>query len=86
MKDKVVSDIPNIRKVPDNCKHLVDKDDVLYLVPGDGCCGPNCASAFLFEDEVYGPQLRSQMNHFFADHWEERYRHLTSCSEENPLI
>ena len=29
-------DIPNIREVPDNCKHLVKKGDVVYGVPGDG--------------------------------------------------
>ena len=52
--------VPNIREIPQNCKHLVDKDDVLYTVPGDGCCGPNCGAAFLFNDEVYGPKLREK--------------------------
>ena len=52
---------------------MVNEDDVLYLVPGDGCCAPNCAAAFLFQDEVYGPQLRRLMNIFFADHWYDRY-------------
>ena len=50
--------VPNIRSIPENCKHLVNIDDVLYVVPGDGCCGPNCAAAFLFHDEKYGPNLR----------------------------
>ena len=58
--------VPNIREIPVNCKHLVKKDDVLYVVPGDGACGPNCRAAFLFEDEVFGPKLRKRMNHFFA--------------------
>ena len=84
--DTVRSAIPNIGNVPDNCKHLVNKDDVLYLVPGDGCCGPNCASAFLFQDEVYGPKLRRMMNIFFAEHWYDRYQYITQCSEENPFI
>jgi hypothetical protein len=43
----------NIKDIPENCKHLVNIDDVLYVVPGDGCCGPNCGAAFLFSDEVY---------------------------------
>jgi hypothetical protein len=51
-------EISNIKSIPDNCKHLFQDVDVLYVVPGDGCCGPNCAAAFLFGDEVFGPQLR----------------------------
>ena len=51
-KDKPKNNVPNIKEVPTNCKHLVDSDDVLYSVPGDGCCGPNCGAALLFEDEV----------------------------------
>ena len=86
MKDEVISNIPNIRNVPENCRHLVNKDDVLYLVPGDGCCGPNCAAAFLFKDEVYGPKLRREMNIFFADHWYERYQLITPCSGETPFV
>ena len=72
-KEKVFAEIPNIVNVPENCKHLVNEDDVLYLVPGDGSCGPNCASAFLFMDKIYGPKLRKMMNIFFADHWYDRY-------------
>ena len=48
----------NIKEIPNNCKHLVNDGDVLYVVPGDGCCGPNCGAAFLFHDEVFGSQLR----------------------------
>ena len=81
-----MDEIPNLREVPKNCKHLVEKDDVLYLVPGDGCCGPNRASAFLFQDEVYGPSLRKQMNDFFADHWFDKYQYITQCSEDDPFI
>ena len=84
--NEVFLTVPNIRNIPDNCKHLVNKDDVLYLVPGDGCCGPNCASAFLFQDEVYGPKLRRQMNIFFADHWYDRYQYVTQCSEDHPFV
>jgi hypothetical protein len=46
--------IPNLRSISVNCRHLVNDGDVLYLVPGDGCCGPNCGAAFLFQDEVFG--------------------------------
>ena len=46
--------IPNLKNVPDNCKHLVKEGDLIYVVPGDGCCGPNCGAAFLFQDEVFG--------------------------------
>ena len=58
--DKKNKQIPNIKEVPNNCKHLVNADDVMYVVPGNGSCGPNCASALLFGDEVFGPKLRPE--------------------------
>ena len=61
-------------------------DDVLYTVPGDGCCGPNCAAAFLFEDEVFGPKLRKSMNRFMAKHWNIRYKLITKCSPGHPFV
>ena len=76
----------NIRDVPENCNHLVNIDDVLYVVPGDGCCGPNCGAAFLFSDEVYGPKLRRKMNIFMAKHWDRKYKYITNCSEETPFF
>ena len=78
--------IPNIKDVPNNCKHLVKQSDVIYVVPGDGCCGPNCGAAFLFKDEVFGPKLRKAMNFFFANHWYDRYQHLTQCSPGHPFV
>ena len=78
--------IPNIRDVPMNCRHLVKEDDVLYVVPGDGCCGPNCAAAFLFSDEIFGPKLRRKMNLFMAKHWNLRYKFITQCSPGNPFL
>ena len=75
----------NIREVPNNCKHLVEKDDVLYLVPGDGCCGPNCGAAFLFHDEVLGPKLRMKMNLHMAKYWSTKYENLTQCSPGHPF-
>ena len=79
--------VPNIREIPSSCKHLVKKNDVLYVVPGDGCCGPNCAAAHLFKDEVYGPKLRRKMNEFVADHFNDgRYEFISNCSPENPFI
>ena len=90
-KEKATSDaikvrIPNLKEVPANCKHLVDVDDMVYVVPGDGCCGPNCGAAFLFEDEVYGPKLRLQMNRFMAEHWYSKYQYITNCSDDSPFI
>ena len=38
------SKIPNIRPVPQNCIHL---GDLVYLVPGDGKCGPYLEMRFL---------------------------------------
>ena len=75
----------NIREVPTNCKHLVEKDTVLYLVPGDGCCGPNCGAAFLFHDESLGPKLRRKINLHMANHWSRKYENLTQCSPGHPF-
>ena len=95
-KSKSVENVPhnddvqvvhnNIRPVPENCKHLVSIDDVLYVVPGDGCCGSNCAAAFLFHDEVYGPRLRKTMNIFIAEHWYDRYQYISQCSPGHPFV
>ena len=77
--------IPNIRNIPENCKHLFKENEVVYVVPGDGCCGPNCAAALLFHDEVFGPKLRKRMNLFFAKHWYKRYQYVSQCSDNHPF-
>ena len=46
----------------------MNNDDVVYVVPGDGACGSNCAAAFLFGDEKYGRRLRLRMNKFMGKH------------------
>ena len=84
--DKVKKVVPNIKPVPRNCVHLVNAVDVVYTVPGDGSCGPNCASAFLFKDEVFGPKVRRRMNQFTAKHWYKRYQYITQCSEDHPFV
>ena len=56
------------------------------MVPGDGSCGPSSASAFLFEDEVFGGKLRRKMNIFMAKHWTRRYQYKTQCSEKHPFV
>ena len=43
------SKIPNIRPVPQNCIHL---GDLVYLVPGDGKCGPYLEMRFLGGNSV----------------------------------
>ena len=86
LKMSVDPKVPNIKPVPQNCAHLVNKDDVVYVVPGNGACAPNCASAFLFEDEVFGDNLRRKMNKFMATHWESRYQHITQCAPGHPFV
>ena len=58
----------------------------MYVVPGNGSCGPNCASALLFGDEVFGPKLRRSMNHHMAKHWNIRYKDITQCSPGHPFV
>ena len=77
---------PNIKSIPMNCTHLVNENDVVYTVPGDGACGPSSASIFLFDDESFGPKLRIKMNKFQAEHWEKRYKNITPCSAQTPFV
>ena len=77
--------VVNIKEVPDNCKSLVNEGDLVYVVPGDGACGPNSAAAHLFQDEVFGPKLRGKMNAFFAKHFYKKYQYKTPCSVETPF-
>ena len=58
VKEKVT----NLKKVPENYKHLLEEDDIMYVVPGNCCCAPNCAADLLFHDEKYGTQLRIRIN------------------------
>ena len=85
-KENKVFKVKNIKEVPENCKHLVSEDDVVYEVPGDGACGPNSGAAHLFEDENEGPKLRLSINRFMAKHWDRQYKYLTQCSPETPFI
>ena len=81
----IMDKIPNIKSVPSNCTHLVNKGDKVYQVPGNGACFSNSAAAHLFKDEVFGTKLRRGMNHFFAKHFEKKYKFLTPCSKETPF-
>ena len=49
--------IPNIKDIP-------KAGDVLHVVPGDGSCVPNCATSYLFHNEVFSPELRRRMIFF----------------------
>ena len=49
------------------------------MVPGDGACAPNCAAAFFFQDEVFGPKLRKIMNCFQAKYWFKKYQYNFSA-------
>ena len=86
---KATNDLPKktpiLKNIPENCKHLFQDGDVVYVVPGDGCCGPNSAAAHIFQDEAFGPKLRIKMNKFMGRHWDKRYKMLTQCSEEHPF-
>ena len=46
VKDENMSN--KLKDIPEEVKHLVNKDDIVYVVPGDGSCAPGCASAWLF--------------------------------------
>ena len=86
-KTNTISDkiIPNLKTIPKNIAHLVEKGDMVYCVPGDGACGPNSISAHLFKDEVYGSKLRLNMNRFMVKHWDKKYKYKTQCSDGHPF-
>ena len=86
-KEEEVSRTPtNLKAVPENCRHLVNNDDIVYAVPGDGACYPNCSAAHLFQDEVFGPNLRKRMNTFFVEHYYRKYQYICPCSKETPFV
>ena len=60
---------PYLRDIPDNIKHLLDNDHVLYPVKGDGSCGPRCLAAFLYQDQTLGPHLARNINLHFVQNW-----------------
>ena len=74
----------NIKEVPENCKNLVNKNDVVYVVPGDGRCGQNSTAALLFHDEKFGLGLKRKSNLFFAEHWYKKYQYKSQCSIDSP--
>ena len=78
--------IPNLKNIPPGCCHLVNDGDLVYVVPGDGACGPNSAAAFFFHDEVFGPKLRRRMNEFFVKHYKKRYQDICPCSVDTPFV
>ena len=57
----------NVKPLPTACKPHLDEDDKLLVVPGDGACGPNCASAHIYGDPAGGQKLRRQMNAHIAE-------------------
>ena len=75
----------NIKDVPSNCKKFVNDGDMVYIVPGNGACGPNSGAAHLFQDELLGPTLRIKMNHFLAEHYEV-YKNIFPCSKQEPFV
>ena len=81
-----IDNIPNLKPVPLNCSHLVNKGDKVYTVPGNGACGSNAMAAHLFQDELFGPKLKRKMNQFFAKHWERKYKNKTQCSIGSPFV
>ena len=83
-KSLKITNRKSIKEVPIECKNFVESNDVVYVVPGDGACGPNSAAAFLFHDESLGPQLRTRMCKFQATHWHRRYQDITPCTPEFP--
>ena len=53
--NEVLFKVPNLKNIPPGCRHLVNQGDIAYVFPGDVACCPNCAAAFFFYDEVFGP-------------------------------
>ena len=85
-ENEVLFKVPNLKTIPPGCQHLVNPGDIVYVVPGDGACCPNCAAAFFFHDEVFGPKLRRKMNEFFVKHYQKKYKDICPCSDETPFV
>ena len=68
---------PNVMSLPENIRGLVNKGDLMFIIPGDGACAPNSGAAHIFQDPKYGPQFRMLMNNHVADNF-SYYRDLIS--------
>ena len=85
VENEMVFKVPNLKEVPVSCRHLVNEGDLVYIVPGDGACLPNCGAAFFCQDEVFGTKLRKKMNRFFVKHYYRRFQNLCPVSKKNPF-
>ena len=72
-------------EIPKMCKKYTNIGDMQYIVPGDGCCAPNCAATHLFQDVTRGRQLRREMNTYIADHSDYYKNKGYWCSEDSPF-
>ena len=86
IKNNELKNIPNVKPLPKNIAHLCNEGDMVYVVPGDGACGPNSISAHLFRDEVFGPKLRRKINDFKVEHWDRKYKLKTQCTVDSPYV
>ena len=55
--------------------------DVVYKIPGDGLCAINAAAAHMYEDEVFGPSLRMEMNKHILK-YSSYYENKGYCASE----
>ena len=78
--------VDNVKEIPEKYKSSFKKDEIIYTVPGNGCCGPNSIAAYIYGDEIYGPCLRQSLNQFIVKNFDKRYKFLTSYTPKSPFV
>ena len=76
---------PHLKEIPASCKKFFNHGSVVYIIPGNGNCGPACGAAHLVGDETLGPNLRRAMNCEIITERDYYKNRGYWCDKENPF-
>ena len=70
VKDMIIDDYDVVyTNLPENVLHLVNPDDVQFVIPSDGACGSGCGAAHILNNHKAGPKLRKTLNNHMVENW-----------------
>ena len=76
---------PHLKEIPASCKKFFKHGSLVYIIPGNGNCGPACGAAHLVGDETLGPNLRRAMNCEIITERDYYKNRGYWCDKENPF-
>ena len=63
----------HLKCIPDNIKHLTERDNFILKIVADGACAPRAGAAHVFEDQNKGIRFRSLINAHISDRFWSYY-------------